>query len=517
VGSIWAFILLWGVWLITPILVDGVDAVQRLVLVRRRQKDYVPEPVQDSLLPSVTVIVPAHNEAAVIDRCLKSIKCQDYPHDRLEVIVIDDGSTDGTAELADSHANNTHPDTGTIIRGQRIAVGPFTGRFVVMRNDHGGKSNALNTGIAQSNGEILVNVDSDVVLEQHCIRAIAEAFVNNPEMGAATGNIEVEWDMVEARDRNGELILDDEGLPTPKRLNFLERFMAKAQFLEYLSSFRLGRAAQGETNTMFTLAGACSAFRRADFEKAAFYSNRTVSEDTDMTWALHRAGVQIGFVPRARVFLEPVTNWDELYGQRVRWARGQIEVAAMNSDLVGGTKYGRLSRSELPKMLLLDHTLAFPRLVWTPLILFFPLLGYSPTLIAIAIIAMYIFYVGIEVIGMLAVFAIAEEDSRHRIERSAWSVLGLPVFRFVVFHFRFSGFLVALTEEQKWTVTGGVGEFAERFDIARVRSVQLLTSVARGFMFIWSLAARAVLPLVPLFALGLVEWLMKAFSTQKSS
>ena len=260
---------------------------------------------------------------------------------------------------------------------------------------------------------------------------------------------------------------------------------------------------------MYTLAGACSAFRRADFEKAAFYSNRTVSEDTDMTWALHRAGVQIGFIPLARVFLEPVTNWDELYGQRVRWARGQLEVARCNDDLVGGKKFGTLSRRELPKMLLLDHTLAFPRLVWTPLVLFFPLLGYSPALIAIAIIAMYVFYVGIEVISMLAVFAIAEEDSRHRIERSAWSVLGLPIFRFVVFHFRFSGFLVALTEEQKWTVTGGVSEFAERFDIARVRSVQLLTSVVRGFMFIWSLAARAILPLLPVVALGIVEWLVK--------
>ena len=516
-GSIWAFILLWGVWLITPILVDGVDAVQRLVLVRRRRDDYAPEPVDDDLLPTVAVIVPAHNEAAVIDRCLKSIKCQDYPHDKLEVIVIDDGSTDGTAELADSHANNTHPDTGTIIRGQRIAVGPFSGRFVVMRNDHGGKSNALNTGIAQSTGEILVNVDSDVVLDQHCIRAIAEAFVYNPEMGAATGNIEVEWDLVEARDKRGELLLDDEGLPTPKRLTFFERFLAKAQFLEYLSSFRLGRAAQGETNSMFTLAGACSAFRRADFEKAAFYSNRTVSEDTDMTWALHRAGVKIGFIPRARVFLEPVTNFDELYGQRVRWARGQIEVASMNQDLVGGKTFGQLSRRELPKMLLLDHTLAFPRLVWTPLVLFFPLLGYSPTLIAIALAAMYVFYVGIEVVSMLAVFSIAEEDSRHRIERCAWSVLGLPVFRFVVFHFRFSGFLVALTEEQQWTVTGGVSEFAERFDVARLRSVQILTSVARGFMFAWSFMARAILPLLPIVALGLVERLLEALSTNKSS
>lgn len=516
-GSIWAFILLWGVWLITPVLIDGLDSLQRLIIVSRRRRDARPEPVTDDQLPSMTVIIPAHNEAAVIDRCLISVKCQDYPHDKLEVIVIDDGSTDGTAEMAETHANNTHPDTHTVIRGQNIRVGPFKGRFVVMRNSHGGKSNALNTGIAESNGDILVNVDSDVVLEPLCLREIAQAFIRNPEMGAATGNIEVEWDLVEARDKNGELILDHAGLPTSKRLSFMERFLAKSQFLEYLASFRLGRAAQGEINTMYTLAGACSAFRREDFLKAAYYSSRTVSEDTDMTWSLHRAGVKIGFISKARVFLEPVTNWDELYGQRVRWARGQLEVTAMHEDLLGQRDSAQGGRRGLTKMLLMDHTLAFPRLVWTPLVLFFPLLGYSPMLIIVAILAMYVFYVGIEVVNMLAVFSIAEEDSRHRIERAAWNVVWLPIFRFVVFNFRFSGFLVALTEEQKWTVTGGMADVQDRVDIARVRSIQIVTSIGRGFALAWSLLARAVVPLLPVLAFGLIEWLVKTLSSQKVS
>ena len=120
-------------------------------------------------------------------------------------------------------------------------MGPFTGRFVVMRNGHGGKAHALNTGIDESTGEIVVNVDSDVVLEQHCVAPIAEAFVHDPEMGAATGNIEIDWDMVEARDRDGRAHPRRRRAAPPKRLNFLERFLAKSQFLEYLASFRLGR------------------------------------------------------------------------------------------------------------------------------------------------------------------------------------------------------------------------------------------------------------------------------------
>ncbi len=508
-GSVWAFILLWGVWLITPIIVDGVDTVQRLILVRRRRHDDHETYYEDDELPKVTVIVPAHNEAAVIDRCLQSVKVQDYPHDKLEVVVIDDGSTDGTAELAQSHADGTHPATGMIIRGQRIEIGPFAGRFVVIRNGHAGKAHALNTGIEASEGEILVNIDSDVVLAPYCIRAIAEAFVRNPEMGAATGNIEVDWDLVEARDRNGDLILDEEGMPTPQKLNLWQLFLSESQFLEYQSSFSLGRAAQSETDTMYTLAGACSAFRRSEFERCSLYSNRTVSEDTDMTWALHRAGVKIGFVHRARVFLDPVIRLDDLYGQRVRWARGQLEVAALNADLITSNSRTSNERKSLPKMLLMDHTLAFPRLVWTPLVLFFPLLGYSPWLIAIAIFAMYVFYLLLEFVNTFAIYAIAEEDTRHRIERSAWSVVALPIFRFMVFHFRFSGFLTALTEDQQWTVPGVIGPTRERFDIARLRSIQLLTGVFKGFVLAWAFLARATLPLISVAVLAGVQPILK--------
>ena len=502
-GSVWAFILLWGVWLITPILVDGVDTVRRLILVRRARKvgtDH--EHLDDEQLPSVTVIVPAHNEASVIDRCLQSVKVQDYPADKLEVIVIDDGSTDGTADLAQAHADGTHPSTGTIIRGERIKVGPFNGRFVVIRNGHAGKAHALNTGIQASSGEILINIDSDVVLEPQCIRAIAEAFTRCPDMAAATGNIEIDWDLLEERDREGNLVLDDEGLPTPRRLSVTELFLAESQFLEYLSSFSLGRAAQSETGSMYTLAGACSAFRRSEFEKCGLYSNRTVSEDTDITWALHRAGAKIGFVDAARVFLEPVTELDALYGQRVRWARGQLEVAALNSNLIEGAKPDA-GRKELPKMLLMDHTLAFPRLVWTPLVLFFPLLGYSPWLIAIAILAMFVFYVLLELINTFAVFTIAEEDTRHRIERAAWTIAGLPVFRFMVFHFRFSGFLTALTEDQQWTVTGDFDRTLQRLDIARLRTVQMAGLLLRTATHLGSLVLTAVVQLAAPMLIGI--------------
>ena len=456
------------------------------------------------MLPSVTVIVPAHNEAAVIDRCLTSVKAQDYPHDKLEVIVIDDGSTDETAAIAEAHAHGEGDVRDLIIRGERIAVGPFAGRFLVIRNGHAGKAHALNTGIDASTGELVINIDSDVVLAPLTVRRTAEAFVLDEKLGAATGDIEIDWDMMEARDRDGQIIVGEDGLPERRKLSLWERTLAKSQFLEYLASFRLGRQAQAEVGTIYTLAGAYSAIRRSALEACRAYSNRTVSEDTDLTWVLHRCGEKIGFVPGARVFLEPCTRWDELYAQRVRWARGQLEVSALNNDLIGQSVTRPTERGSLVKMLLLDHTLAFPRLLWAPLLLLFPLLGYPVGLIALALLGMYVFYLALEAINTYAVFAISEEDTRHRIERCTAALLVLPVYRFAVYYFRFSGFLVALTEDQQWTVPGHMTKLSDRFEITRLRSVQLMTSVVRGSMLAWSWALRGMLIVVLPVTIGIM-------------
>ena len=494
-SELWTFVLLWGVWLLTPVLVDGIDAVSRLIRVRMHQKADRIDRMDDDVLPTVAVIVPAHNEAALIDRCLTSVKAQDYPHAKLEVIVVDDGSTDNTADIAEAHVHNTDEVGDLIIRGERIAVGPFSGRFLVIRNGHAGKAHALNTGIDACSAEIIINIDSDVVLAPSCVRAIAERFTHDPKLGAATGNIEVDWELLEARDSAGDIVVDENGLPKPRRLKLGERFLAKAQFLEYVASFRLGRHAQSITDSMYTLAGACSAFRRDVVMLARGYSNRTVSEDTDITWMLHEAGIPIGFVPGARVLLEPCVHWDELYGQRVRWARGQLEVSALNEP-TKGQKRSAAARTTLPKMLLFDHTLAFPRLVWMPLICFFPLLGYSPMIIIVALIAMYVFYLAIEAVNTVACYSVAEPDTRERIEHCGLVLFFLPLYRMVVFFFRVSGFLVTLTEEQQWTVTGDVTRARERFELTRLRSIQmatiLLRGTAAGFMWATGLMTAAV-------------------------
>ena len=420
-SSVLVFLFVWGVYLITPVLVDGADAIGRLGIVLsdrfKRRKDI--EPVEPNDWPTMTIIIPCHNEAAVIDRCLTSVKNQDYPSNRLEIIVVDDGSTDNTANLVESHVRGTGAGRSMIVRSRRVEVGPFEGKVALLRSTHGGKSQALNAGIAESTGEIIVNIDSDVVLTHDTARNIALAFLRHPEMDAATGNVQIDWDILEARDARGAIILDEEGDIVPRILGPFERFLSKCQFLEYLASFDLGRRSQAITSSMYTLAGACTAFRRSVLTSGIQYSSKTVSEDTALTFDCHRHGAKIGFMPDANVHLEPVTDLDSLYGQRVRWARGQLEVCGLNRDLIG-SRENSLGRVVLPKMLLFDHTFAFPRLIWAPLFLCFPLIGYSWHTIIFACMAMYLFYVVIEILHTLTSYAVADDFIRSRVS--------LPVF-----------------------------------------------------------------------------------------
>jgi biofilm PGA synthesis N-glycosyltransferase PgaC len=141
-------------------------------------------------------------------------------------------------------------------------------------------------------------------------------------------------------------------------------------------------------------------------------------------------------------------------------------------------------------MLVFDHTLAFPRLVWAPLILFFPLLGYSMGTIVKALVAMYLLYIVIETVNTLVCYHVAEEDTSSRVEHSGWALLGLPLYRFIVFHFRFSGFLVTLLEEQRWTMTGPVSQTRRDVHWVRVRSVDFLTGLFAATSATWVRLAR---------------------------
>src|SRR3989304_3013998 len=251
----WLFILIWGIWILMPIMVDGTQILLKIGVVifdQARQRRRPKPSLGGKDLPKISLIVPAHNEEKVIEKCLNSLKVQDYPHEKLELIVVDDGSTDKTKELVTSHINGAN-GSGYINGkkagngGRKIAASPlgnnhvkingktyeannFNGVIRLYTNGHRGKAYALNLGIKEAKGDLIINVDSDVILAPEAVREMAKAFLRDKNLGAACGNVEIDWE-------------------TEENLGPLAPILAKCQFLEFLNTFQIGKRYQSLTNS----------------------------------------------------------------------------------------------------------------------------------------------------------------------------------------------------------------------------------------------------------------------------
>jgi len=413
-----AFLVFWGAWLLVPILVDGVSAFANLLGVwlasMREKKDQAPT---SGWLPRVSVIVPVHNSERTLKACLRSLQRQDYPPEHLEIIAVSNGTTDDSFGVFQAVQSRSWP-----------------GRLVWMQTGKSGKAWALNAGIHMSTGEIIVNVDSDVVLARAAIQRMVEGFQSEP-LGAATGAVVVR--------------------PQAPGSSGWRRVLTACEYLEYLAAFVVGRRFQTASDSIYTLAGAFSAFRREALLATYLYSKRTVSEDTDLTFAFRESAAEhwrVACVPEAIAYVEPTPSLTALHAQRTRWQRGQLEVSSLYPQLSQRAPW-KLKGFAGARVLLVDHTLAFPRLVWTFL---FPALGwfggYPWQLIAWAFVILYLFYAIVEAAWVGVCYILGDGSSRRRIRRVSWVVALMPLYRFLTFWFRMDGFLRALAEPPTWRV-----------------------------------------------------------------
>ncbi len=474
------FLIFWGVWILIPLCIDVFKSLNDAFLVwrhRRLAKPYPPLPRRS--LPKVSVIIPAYNEQLSIDRCITSLKAQTYPHHLIEIIVINDGSTDRTEEVVNGHINGTAHWNGHIRLNNRIIPArEFGGVMTLVQGEHKGKPTAVNLGINRCRGELIFAVDSDVVLEPEAVEQAVAAFTVDPHLQAATAHLIIDPNLlVEANDK-GHVRLDQDDLPILKELTFSQKFLASAQFFEYLQAFRIGRHAEAVREELFTLSGACAIFRRDVIQRMNGYRGRTVSEDTDATLTLQRAQERVGYLPQVRIHLAPVTSWQDLYSQRVRWQRGEIEVMAVNSDLLG--KRGRFWSWTMPRRLQNDHALALLRLIWAFLLPLFPFFGYEPSVIAQAAALMYTLYVVTDGLQMAVAWPVCARSERRLLRKSALFLPLLALYRTVVYFFRLSGILKVLSEEPRWTTRG---EWLEELQLKGLkRSVAWLG----GLVDIWA-------------------------------
>lgn len=248
--------------------------------------------------PTLTVLIPAHNEQRVLHRCIEAILAEAAPGD--EVIVIDDGSTDATAAIAARYP----------IR--------------VLSQARQGKAAALNAGLAAARGDVVVVLDADTIITPGFLQKMGRHFVS-PQVGAVAGNVKV-------------------GNPI--------ELLARLQALEYIVSLNLDRRAQAVLNCITVVPGAAGAFRATALRTAGGYPCRTLVEDADLTMSLLTAGWRIRYEPAAVAYTEAPQGVQDVLKQRRRWSYGTVEVAAAHRSSLLRRDAGRAGTLALPWLVL---------------------------------------------------------------------------------------------------------------------------------------------------------------------
>jgi cellulose synthase/poly-beta-1,6-N-acetylglucosamine synthase-like glycosyltransferase/peptidoglycan/xylan/chitin deacetylase (PgdA/CDA1 family) len=225
--------------------------------------------------PEVAVIIPAYNEAVGIERTVRSVAESRY-HD-VEIVVVDDGSTDATAE---------------------IVAGLAIPRVHLVRQDNSGKAAALNTGVEHTDAEILVMVDGDTLFEPDTLQRLVEPLTRDPDVGAVSGNTKV-----------------------GNRAYLLGRW----QHIEYVMGFNLDRRMYEVLQCTPTVPGAIGAFRRNVLEEVGGVPGDTLAEDTDLTLAIGRTGRRVVYAEHARAWTEAPSTLGALWRQRYRWSFGTMQ------------------------------------------------------------------------------------------------------------------------------------------------------------------------------------------------
>lgn len=234
--------------------------------------------------PMISVIIPAHNEEVGLVATLKTVVASTYTN--MEVIVINDGSTDGTEQEVHGFLQKYY-----LVNNNRPAI-PVRYRY----QQNAGKGSALNTGIRMAHGEIIVTFDADCAVHKDCVKQIVTPFVD-PAVKAVSGNI---------------------------RIGNMSNILGVVQSLEYAFGFFLKKA-EALFGTMFVIGGACAAYRREVFVKIGEFDRRFLTEDMEMSFRIQQAGMRVVYAPRAVVHTEGPSTLRGLIKQRIRWKRGRIE------------------------------------------------------------------------------------------------------------------------------------------------------------------------------------------------
>jgi len=266
-----------------------------------------PDPKLPEDAPFVSILVPAHNEGIVIVKTVLSLLSFDYPHDKYEIIVINDNSSDNSAELLKELQEQFGYERLEVINTDKTNGGK-------------GKSNALNIGLTHAKGQIISIYDADNTPEPQALRILVAELLSHDKLAAVIGKF---------RTRN-------------KNASLLTRFIN----IETLSFQWMAQAGRQQLFHLCTIPGTNYVIRRSVLEKVGGWDEKALAEDTEISFRVYQMGYQIRFQPRAVTWEQEPQTLDVWFRQRTRWVKGNIYVIVKNAKLLFQKK-GRPIRFDL--------------------------------------------------------------------------------------------------------------------------------------------------------------------------
>lgn len=277
-----------------------------IILASRQRRKYRPCLERGRTGPFVSVVIAAYNEEQVIAKTINSILQSDY--NAFEIIVVDDGSTDGTsAAVAAAFGDNA--------------------QVRLISKENGGKSSAVNRGFREARGEAVVALDADTLIADNAISLLVRHF-NDPKVAAVSGNVKV---------------------------GNVHNLLTTWQHVEYVTGFNLERRAFDELNCITVVPGAIGAWRKSAVQAAGYYQEDTLAEDTDLTLNLLRKGHRIAYEERAFAYTESPQDLRSLLKQRFRWSYGTLQCLWKHRSALFDWEHKALGFVALPNMWIFQY------------------------------------------------------------------------------------------------------------------------------------------------------------------
>ncbi|WFR55074.1 glycosyltransferase [Anaerocolumna sp. AGMB13025] len=325
--------------------------------------------IETAVYPMVSVLVPAHNESIVIQKTVRALLNFDYPSDKYEIIVINDNSSDDSANVL-AEIQKANPDRQLLV--------------INTDNEAGGKgkSNALNIGFSVARGSVIAIYDADNTPEPKALTLLVENLINDEKAGAVIGKFRT-------RNRNASI---------------LTRFVN----IETLAYQCMNQAGRFLFFKLCTIPGTNFVIRRSIIEEMGGWDPKALSEDTEISFRIYRMGYYIKMMPLAVTWEQEPHLLPIWFKQRTRWAKGNIYVLLKNFKYVFDKDAGKMRLDVL--YYLLVYLLMLSSLIFSDLIFFAGVLGFVHVSISGFSTVLWGMAILVFVLNMLITMAVEENE-----------------------------------------------------------------------------------------------------------